>query len=88
MLGSEKEFVVTKAQTHGPGHGAVCPRSELSVIPLSYSAVKLVKMTWSYTNDKAIFPELLSIACSSIFDKNPIDCLKRMHCHKRSVESR
>ena len=35
--GSEKEFVVTKAWTHGPGHGAVYWWSEPSVIPLSYS---------------------------------------------------
>ena len=36
MLGSEKEFVVTEAWTHGPGHGAVYQCLEPSVIPLSY----------------------------------------------------
>ena len=35
MLGSDKEFVVTKARTHGPGHGAAYRCSEPSVIPLS-----------------------------------------------------
>ena len=37
VLGSEKEFVVTEAWTHGPGHGAVYQWKEPSVIPLSYS---------------------------------------------------
>ena len=36
MLGSEKQFVVTEALTHTPGHGAVYQCSEQSVIPLSY----------------------------------------------------
>ena len=37
MLGSEKEFVITKAWTHSPGDGTVYRRTEPSVIPLSYS---------------------------------------------------
>ena len=36
MLGSEKKFVVTEAQTHGPGHGTAYQCSEPSVIPLRY----------------------------------------------------
>ena len=34
MLGSEKEFVVTEAQTHGPGHGAVMIRAECDTTQL------------------------------------------------------
>ena len=37
MLGSKKEFVITEAWTHGPGHGVAYRWSEPSVIPLSYS---------------------------------------------------
>ena len=39
MLWSEKEFVITKVWTHGPGHGTAYPCSEPSVIPLSYPAL-------------------------------------------------
>ena len=36
MLGFGNEFVITKMQTHGPGHGIAYQCSELSEIPLSY----------------------------------------------------
>ena len=36
VLGYEKEFIVTEAWTHVPGHGIVYWCSELAVIPLSY----------------------------------------------------
>ena len=36
VLGSNKEFVITKVQTCGPGCGKAYQCSELSVIPLSY----------------------------------------------------
>ena len=36
VIGSNQEFVITKAQTHSPGHGAAFQCSEPSVIPLSY----------------------------------------------------
>ena len=35
-LGSNKEFDLTEAQTHGPGGGAAFQYSEPSVTPLSY----------------------------------------------------
>ena len=43
MVGSEKEFVVTEARTHGPGHGTVYRRSEPNVIPFSYSGAQSTK---------------------------------------------
>ena len=44
MLGYEKEFVIPKAQTHGPEHGAACQYSEPSVIPLSHTGVDVAHM--------------------------------------------
>ena len=38
VLVSDKEFVITEVQIHSPGRGA-----ELSVIPLSYPVVNLIK---------------------------------------------
>ena len=45
----QKEFVVTKAKTHGPGHGSVYWWSEPSMIPLSYSVIPI---QLSYINRK------------------------------------
>ena len=42
MLGSDKEFVITEAQTPGPGHGTAYQCSELSGIPLSYPGAMLI----------------------------------------------
>ena len=36
VLGSDKEFVITKVQIDSPGHGTGYHCSEPSVIPLSY----------------------------------------------------
>ena len=43
-LGPEEEFVITKAQTHSPGHGAVYQCSELSVMTISYSGALREKL--------------------------------------------
>ena len=50
VLGSEKEFVITKAQTLSPGHCAVYQWSEPSVIPVSYSGAPASFLTINYKN--------------------------------------
>ena len=59
MLGSKKEFAITKAQTHSPVHGAAYQWSEPNVIPFSYSGAPTKKLSintfFKWTNPSFFF---------------------------------
>ena len=88
MLGSEKEFVITKAQTHGPGHGAVYQWSEPSVIPLSlfrrpaivinitnnfWAVAQLVEQSLSTPEVRGSNPVIGKLVCFYLFTFNCIE---------------
>ena len=67
MLGSENEFVITKAPTHGPGHGAAYRCAEpIVILLLSYPGAPFIIMLvrWHNTFHSHCSPELTIFSCT------------------------
>ena len=47
MLGPDKEFVITEAQTQGPGHSIPISKSWVQ-IPLSYPVAAILQLSWQF----------------------------------------